>query len=673
MAKYKASIDPRFLMKVDRIFDAAPQTVWNELLQNARRAGSTEVRIRIDDLKPDDNGFRVIFKDNGHGVGTPEPLLCLAAEGWGGKIEEFEDPAGMGFFCLSNFESVTVRSCGWAATFTPEVFQGIAELDVADDLPVITGTTIRWNWTGKGRQELVGPLREAALYCGIERVILERDPDQLNSADHEVLEVKGFLDDCVQQRYIPEVGYGIGIITHHPDGRRVSDYGSPLIELNFMGVRLDLRDYHDPGLKHISAISGVALNVRVDVRSTSQLRLVLPARNALKHNEARAAMIQDVERDILAYIAANNKGKHVLPYKVYKRAKEVFGIDIGEAKENLKRWSSTWCGDDDGIKNAAIVSADLAHRDQLRILWHRARHVSGKHDLVACLEKDGTMKGYTWYDGLPRITDVMVEINGELHDMESAFDSDQSDQRVAAGMGGRDLFQLVDAIQVIFKLSKGGEDLDDIVMQPEALVRGDSTESCWDSVDPEECWFQVLKECAEDRAMLSAASDLIASTVFRANTDGDDPPSNEQQERDFETALWRELLGLIDEEMEGVHYELERSLDSIPYSIRGADYMWGVLFNGIEDGRAANLKIGYLTTREQYETNCNVLVTRLPESGNDGEIIHVVSQTPVTTERMEHYFDMETEQGYGPDDELTIAPAGPIVDLDAWEKSRGIQ
>ena len=67
---YRASIDPLFLSKVDRVFDSSPRTVFNELLQNARRAGATEVSIKFT-TGEDVNGapyVHVDFNDNGRGI-----------------------------------------------------------------------------------------------------------------------------------------------------------------------------------------------------------------------------------------------------------------------------------------------------------------------------------------------------------------------------------------------------------------------------------------------------------------------------------------------------------------------------------------------------------------------------------------------------------------------------
>ena len=102
-----ASVDQRFLQKVDRVFDASPSTVWVELLQNARRAGATHVTVHMT-AGEDGSAARVVFADDGKGLESPAPLLLLAGRGWSDEVERAEDPAGMGFFCLSNIFEASI-------------------------------------------------------------------------------------------------------------------------------------------------------------------------------------------------------------------------------------------------------------------------------------------------------------------------------------------------------------------------------------------------------------------------------------------------------------------------------------------------------------------------------------------------------------------------------------
>ena len=98
-----AKVDPRLLTKADRLFTGTIEGRIIEILQNARRAGATEVRIINKD------GF-VIVQDNGSGIDDFQKLLDLGGSGWDEKMEAGEDPAGVGLFSLAPKE-VTIISC----------------------------------------------------------------------------------------------------------------------------------------------------------------------------------------------------------------------------------------------------------------------------------------------------------------------------------------------------------------------------------------------------------------------------------------------------------------------------------------------------------------------------------------------------------------------------------
>ena len=76
-------------------FFSKPSLVFTELVQNAQRAGATEVFIDVDDEK----GI-LKYKDNGKGVTDPKVMLVLADSGWEKEIQRNQEPAGWGLFVL---------------------------------------------------------------------------------------------------------------------------------------------------------------------------------------------------------------------------------------------------------------------------------------------------------------------------------------------------------------------------------------------------------------------------------------------------------------------------------------------------------------------------------------------------------------------------------------------
>ncbi len=70
-------------------------TFLTEAMQNARRAGATEIRFRTDEVT---NGLTI--EDNGTGVGNFADLLTVAQSGWDETIQTAEHPFGVGFLSV---------------------------------------------------------------------------------------------------------------------------------------------------------------------------------------------------------------------------------------------------------------------------------------------------------------------------------------------------------------------------------------------------------------------------------------------------------------------------------------------------------------------------------------------------------------------------------------------
>jgi len=64
--------------------------VISELMQNAHRAGATEICLTIDDQ-------HIIVDDNGSGIDNFSDLLTVASSGWDAQTITDESPFGLGF------------------------------------------------------------------------------------------------------------------------------------------------------------------------------------------------------------------------------------------------------------------------------------------------------------------------------------------------------------------------------------------------------------------------------------------------------------------------------------------------------------------------------------------------------------------------------------------------
>ena len=120
METIQAMVNPRLLTKASRLFTDTLSGRIAEILQNARRASATKVVIT-------NNEGAVTVRDNGKSIDDFARLLDLGGSGWEDILEQSEDPAGVGLFCLAPRE-VTIRSNGQMATIADDGWTGKEEL-----------------------------------------------------------------------------------------------------------------------------------------------------------------------------------------------------------------------------------------------------------------------------------------------------------------------------------------------------------------------------------------------------------------------------------------------------------------------------------------------------------------------------------------------------------------
>ena len=122
--------------------------ILRELLQNASRAGATEIRI---DCMP----YSIRVADNGHGILDPEALLTYGASCWRPHVLG-DAPRGVGFYALADREvQVTTRlkpdagtdtPLSWSVDLTPARFRGEAvAIRKAADSPTKNGTRVSFS------------------------------------------------------------------------------------------------------------------------------------------------------------------------------------------------------------------------------------------------------------------------------------------------------------------------------------------------------------------------------------------------------------------------------------------------------------------------------------------------------------------------------------------------
>lgn len=619
------------------MFDASPTTVFNELLQNARRAGAKKARIHITRRG---GAVQVEFFDDGAGMESPEPLLRLAGSCWNRETKEMEDPAGMGFFCLSNFEEVSVMSGRWSAVFRPEVFRGEEELRVRWDMEVIrSGTLLRWEWPDTTVSAVYAGAKSAAGYCGLESVEIDSDVGK------EMLPSKRFLDDCDFVLPPCDDGFQIGIKGKASQCRTGGYYSRGVdIQLNFHGVRLHISgDDLSRELRQIGEWATMYLHV--DVTRTGGLQLVLPARNALKHNKGRDVLMRECERAIYSWVAAKTE-PHGFPFSVYQRAKETFYIDIGEAdQERLDvacRSSSR-----PAQMVVAAVGLDVSFIG-VGDLWEQQRQ-----RYTLCRPKV-EFEGYSWYDALPKLTGVSVVVDGVAQDTEEFFSCHSKANKDNL------VIEWVDKIEVVWTIEENGSTTD-IRSLPVAMAGGECTNWCFDAVDSGEYRLIVTKACKDDHRLLSAASLALVGAMFEESADPENEESGDEQKANFEAAMFSTLLDAVGDKQAAALCQMENRvrLSGIGRTLSHDEWAWALYSPQRKEERVGIVGPYAAST----STECWKVVTVL----RDGHPVfgaEIHSKTPVTEERVRLY--LQTRIGCLLEtDVVAIAPRQVPVSLDA--------
>jgi hypothetical protein len=299
MHTMQATVNPRLLTKANRLFTGTLQGRIIEILQNARRAGATNVEIANHD------GYATV-RDNGTGVDDFARLLDLGGSGWDDTFEESEDPAGVGLFCLAP-RDVLVRSRGLRARITGDGWIG-APIMIQEDSEPIEGALLQFRdeeWT-------MAAVERLAVFTGM-RVTVDGQP-------------------CAQERFVteaathfPALGCRIEVCEHenlpawHRSVRRTHGYSDNVL-VNFHGQTTSF-DFHP--------VSARGLWYLVDLTGESTgIRLMLPARTRVVENETLEQLKAALELEAYKYV--QHRGHHRLPYKEYLRAREL-GIELPEA------------------------------------------------------------------------------------------------------------------------------------------------------------------------------------------------------------------------------------------------------------------------------------------------------------------------------------------------------
>ena len=390
METIQAQVSQRLLSKATRLFTGSLSGRIIEILQNARRAGATTVHIINQDN-------RITVCDNGRGIDDFAKLLDLGNSGWGQNMEEAEDPAGVGVFCLAPRE-VEIHSGHKSVVITETAWTG-------DPVPVRTidrfllGTKFQFNdepWT-------FDEVEKQAVFSGLNVTV-----------DDKPCTREAFVSQ--QATLYPELGCRVEIRSrgklsqwHHQWKR---NYYSDDVLINFHGQVVQFA--YRPVSEELQCL--------VDLTGEpTAIRMMLPARTQIVENKALLELKSIVEKEVYKFI--QKRGSHQLKYVEYCRAKEL-GIELPEATPAFQ--VGLLYGE--VVEPIEVVKPDDFPLEKCFLMNQAYRDAADINEtnshLLAALGKTGTpfipveissdYKGYSWAK-LPTIDQVEVTAGKELH------------------------------------------------------------------------------------------------------------------------------------------------------------------------------------------------------------------------------------------------------------------
>lgn len=249
----RLSVSQELVKKVGRMTDGSLKTVFNELIQNARRAGAKRCIVSYDAKTR-----TYTISDDGSGIEDIRSLLTLGKSGWSEVINDAEDPGGMGGISVLYGRPTTIRSWDWRLRIPSKGWDDDLSPGFKSGLKHAVGTTIRFQI-----QKAVKPLDSFDLisafqYTGVTLVFGGQEYPP-----------KSFLEDRDFVTLVPNLGIAIGLGDKKP-------YNN--VKINFYGITVETDS--------ISCLGVFKKTPRVDMRGKTPIRLVLPERKRVVQNAA---------------------------------------------------------------------------------------------------------------------------------------------------------------------------------------------------------------------------------------------------------------------------------------------------------------------------------------------------------------------------------------------------
>jgi Histidine kinase-, DNA gyrase B-, and HSP90-like ATPase len=373
----QAQVSQATLGKVSRLFNASLTDCFNELLQNARRAGASAIEITLSD-----NDYLTIA-DDGSGIADPQTLLTLGKSDWSDETQQQESPAGMGVFSLAN-RNVTIRSHDWQVHLTPAHFSGEAIAPV-ESCEAIEGTRLSFRITEAETFALHQRVCQVAQFYPL--------PIWFNG---EAVPRQDFLQEAV---YV-ENWHGLRI------GVRRKYQWAGTSRINFYGLTLT---QILPSLY----CNGMTFCVRVDVVDCPQLQLVIPARKEVVQNGFWTVLNTFIETVLYRYVAT--LPAHDLSYAHWRKAKTL-GVELQAAQATLYEFTPAIAYDPERGQpmpvsdRSLLINLDDRTCCEQQVFWRAFEQAQLDYEPVA---PDQQYVGYSWYDRLSCLTELRFKIEQE--------------------------------------------------------------------------------------------------------------------------------------------------------------------------------------------------------------------------------------------------------------------
>ena len=329
-----ARLDDTMLERVTRMYKADAADAFAELLQNARRAGASHVKVDLTSNLPSSKDgnpearIQVTVTDDGSGIDDPQVILAYGRNGWTSETTTSEDAAGMGLLALAAIGcNITSWSKGaakaWQATLEPAHFQGQKPATIQTTKAPSSTSGTRITFTLKTSLNTVS----AALQAQAEFFPL---PIHLTCQDiPQPLTQRPFLDASKPSETYQGVAYAV------MDTYRTYN-GTPPKDLNFHGITLHAN------LPTLTDAWKHRYETCADVHECSALKLVLPGRKDVVENDFLHNLRIHLNQTLLQAISDDPNGD--LTHAQYKRAK-TFTTPVA-ARPQLHRWHPTNARDD---------------------------------------------------------------------------------------------------------------------------------------------------------------------------------------------------------------------------------------------------------------------------------------------------------------------------------------